>query len=108
MTIATQRKLTQMEVVMKKWSTDLAKARSGGRSISTNEVSVKPAMIADCVPTAEKFELNSLSSRSRRLIARCFTSDCSSSLSAASILEGEGAREGGERTGGGERRKRRE
>lgn len=59
---------------------------SGGRSISTNEVSVKPAMIAACVPTAEKFELKSFNSFSRNSIDRCFTFDWSSSLSAASML----------------------
>src|SRR6056297_3603778 len=91
MTIATQRKLTHMDVVMKKCNTDLAKTRSGGRSISTKEVSVKPAMMADWVPTAEKFELNSLSSRSRKLMALCLTSDCSKSLSAASIVAKAGA-----------------
>ena len=85
-TIATVMKLMQMEVVTKKCSMALATFFSGGRSISTNEVSVKPAMIAACVPTAEKLSLKSLSSFSRNSIERCFTFDCKSSLSAASML----------------------
>ena len=48
---------------------------SGGRSISTNDVSVKPAMIAACVPTAEKLELNNFNSFSRSSMDRCFTFD---------------------------------
>ena len=59
---------------------------SGGRSISTKLVSVKPAMIADCVPTAEKLLLKSFSSFSRSSIERCFTFDWRSSLSAASMV----------------------
>eukprot|EP00965_Chrysotila_dentata_P192466 6175192-Pleurochrysis_carterae.AAC.3 len=85
-TIATQRKLTHIDVVMQKCSMHLAHSRFGGRSISTNDVSVKPAMMAACVPTAEKLTLKSLSSFSRSTIERFFTSDCSSSLSAASML----------------------
>ena len=64
----------------------LGRCFSGGRSISTNVVSVKPAMIADCVQMAEKFWLKSLSSFSRSSMERCFTLLCSRSLSAASIL----------------------
>jgi hypothetical protein len=59
--MATVTKLTQMDVVTKKWSAFFAIIFSGGRSISTKEVSVKPAMMAACVPTAEKLELKSLS-----------------------------------------------
>ena len=48
----------------------------------------KPASSAACVATAEKLELNRLSSFSRSSIVRCFTVDLSSSLSAASMLTG--------------------
>ena len=70
----------------------LASCFSGGRSISTNVVSVKPAMMADCVQMAEKFWLKSLSSFSRSSMERCFTLLCSRSLSAASIRSTLGAR----------------
>ena len=46
-TIATQRKLTQIESVTKKCSIFLAHIFSGGKSTSTKLVSVKPAMMAD-------------------------------------------------------------
>ena len=74
-TIATHTKLQQMERVTKVCSMVLAVGLLGGRSISTKLVSVKPAIIAACVPTAEKLELKSLSSRSRSSVARCFTVD---------------------------------
>ena len=65
-TIATHRKLEQIDIVMKKCSIAFATILFGGRSISTNDVSVKPAITADCVATALKLVLKSLSSFSRR------------------------------------------
>lgn len=84
-TMATQMKLEQMDSVTKVCSMVLAVGLFGGRSISTKLVSVNPAMMAACVPTAEKFVLKSLSSFSRSAMERCFTLLCSKSLSAASI-----------------------
>ena len=84
-TIATQTKLEQMERVTKVWSIVFAVGLFGGKSISTKLVNVNPAMIAACVPTAEKLVLKSFSSFSRSAMERCLTLLCNSSLSAASI-----------------------
>jgi len=87
-TVATQTRLAQMEMVTKVCSIVLAVGLFGGRSISTNVVSVKPAMIAAWAPTAEKFLLKRLSSFSRSWMARCLTVVWRSSLSAASMVAG--------------------
>ena len=85
-TIATHTKLEQMERVTNVWSIVFAVGLFGGKSISTKLVRVNPAMIAACVPTAEKLVLKSRSSFSRSAMERCLTLLCKSSLSAASIV----------------------